>query len=213
MGAKAKFLFDDDFGASPPPAEPATPTVPVAEHQVALRQTEEAAYMRGVVDGRQQAEADELARLASSLQRLSLQLADASGQFTAAAVEAERQAAALAVSFARKLASGLMARQPLSEIEALARSVFAHLRATPHVVVRVHSDLVDAVKPKLDAIARETGFTGTIIVLGEVDMRPGDARVEWADGGVTRDSAALDRTLDQIVSRYLAATSREEKTR
>jgi len=77
--------------------------------------------------------------------------------------------------------------------------------------VRVHSDMVEAVKPRLNAIARETGFSGAIVVLGEADMRPGDARVEWADGGASRDADALDKTLDDIVSRYLAATRREEK--
>ena len=210
MSTRAKFLFDDDFGSTSKVETPSEPTVLLAEHAAALRQADEAAYLRGVADGRRQAESDETARLAASLQRLALQFADASETFGNVTAEAERQAAVLAVSFARKLAAGLVARQPLVEIETLARSVFAHLRATPHAVVRVQSEMVEAVKPRLNAIARETGFSGTIVVLGETDMRVGDARVEWADGGATRDGAALDKTLDTIVSRYLAVTSREE---
>jgi len=211
MSARAKFLFDDDFGSTGKVEAPPEPTVLLAQHAAALREAEESAFLRGVAEGRRQAESDETARLAASLQRLSLQFADASDTFRTVATEAERQAAVLAVSMARKLAGALLARQPLVEIETLARSVFAHLRATPHAVVRVHSDMVEAVKPRLAAIARETGFSGAIVVLGEADMRPGDARVEWADGGASRDADALDKTLDDIVSRYLAATRREEK--
>lgn len=211
MSAHGKFLFEDDFGAPRKVEAPSEPSVPLAAHAVALHQAEESAYLRGVAEGRRQAEADETARLASSLQRLALQLADASESFANLAADAERQAAGLAVAMARKLAAGLLARQPLAEIETLARTIFGHLRATPHVVVRVESSMVEAVKPRLDAVAREVGFTGSIVVLGESHMRVGDARVEWADGGATRDAAALERTLDDIVERYLAATRREER--
>lgn len=211
MGAHGKFLFEDDFGAPRKVEAPAEPSMPLAAHATALRQAEEGAYLRGIAEGRRQAEADETARMASSLQRLALQLADATESFAKLATDAERQAAVLAVAMARKLAAGLVARQPLAEIEQLARSIFGHLRSTPHVVVRVETSMVEAIKPRLDAIAREVGFAGSIVVLGESHLRAGDARVEWADGGAARDAAALERSLDDIVERYLAATRREER--
>jgi flagellar assembly protein FliH len=101
----------------------------------------------------------------------------------------------------------------VAEIEAVARSVFGHLRATPHAVVRVNDALVEAVKPRLDAVAKEAGFTGTVVILGEPEILAGDARVEWADGGVARDMAALERVLDDVVRRYLTAAARWEETR
>jgi flagellar assembly protein FliH len=210
MSARPKFLFNDDFGAPRKPAEPGEPTLSASQHADALRQTDEAAYLRGVAEGRRQAEADDAARISASMQRLALHFTEAAGHFAHIAGKAEQQAARLALIMAKKLAATLVARQPLAEIEAVAKSVFSHLRSTPHAVVRVEASLVDAVKTRLDLIAREAGFTGTIVVLGEPDMAAGDARVEWADGGASRDMAATEAMLDEIVRRYLAANRREE---
>lgn len=214
MSPRAKFLFDEDFGAPKAPPTPAEPAVPLTEHRAALRQAEEAAFLRGVAEGRRQSEADEAARLAASMQRLALHFGEAAGRFVEIAARTEQQAAALAFALARKLAGALLDKHPLAPVEALARSVFAHLRATPHAVVRVNAGLVEAVKPRLDAIAREAGFAGTIVVLGEPDIAIGDARVEWADGGAVREAAALEAVLDDAVRRHLDPTSsREEQSR
>jgi len=44
-----------------------------------------------------------------------------------------------------------------------------------------------------------------LVVLAEPAMRPGDCRIEWADGGICRDSAAVTAAIDQAVSRYISA--------
>jgi flagellar assembly protein FliH len=211
MSAPARYLFDDDFGAPKKPAEPEVPTLALADHIVEVRKADEAAFLRGVAEGRRQAEADEAARTAGALQRLTLLFADAAGEFQAVAQTAERQAAVLAVTMAKKLAGALVERYPLAEIEAVARSVFGHLRAVPHVVVRVEASLVDAVKPRIDRVAAEAGFAGAVMVLGEPDIRVGDARIEWADGAAVRDSAALERVLDEVVRRYIEAARAEDR--
>ena len=41
------------------------------------------------------------------------------------------------------------------------------------------------------------------MVLAEPDIAPGDCRIEWADGGISRDSAATEHAIDEAV----AATS------
>jgi flagellar assembly protein FliH len=211
MTARPRFLFDEDFGAPKKAPEQGEPTLSVALHQAEVQRAEEAAFRRGAAEGRRQALEDETARLSACMQRLALQFAEATSQFAEVADRAELNAASLAVIMARKLAATLVERQPLAEIEAVARRVFAHLRATPHVVMRVHASLVEAVKPRLDAIAGEAGFTGAIVVMGEPDIGIGDARIEWADGGTARDRTALERMLEEVVRRYLASPRREEK--
>lgn len=211
MNARPRYLFDDDFGAPSVLAEPDEPTVAIADHVAEVRRADEAAFARGVVEGRRQAEADETARLAGAMQRLSLLFAEAQSEFTRIAQAAEHHAAGLALTMARKLAGTLVQKYPVAEIEAVARSVFGHLRAVPHVVVRVEAGLVEAAKPKIDRIAAESGFAGAVMVLGEPDMRLGDVRIEWADGGASRDGEALERVLDEVVRRYLDAARREER--
>ena len=36
-------------------------------------------------------------------------------------------------------------------------------------------------------------------------MAAGDCRIEWADGGLARDSAATEQAIGEAVTRYLAA--------
>jgi flagellar assembly protein FliH len=99
----------------------------------------------------------------------------------------------------------LIAREPLADVAALVGDCFRHLVGVPHVVVRVDAALAAQAQDKLSAIARERGFEGRLVVLGEPEIAPGDCRIEWADGGVARDRAATEAAIADLVARYLAA--------
>ena len=77
--------------------------------------------------------------------------------------------------------------------------------AAPHVVVRVNNELYPATRERLDQIAHARGFEGRLVVLGETDIALGDCRIEWADGGVKRDSAAIATAINAAVASYIAA--------
>ena len=42
-------------------------------------------------------------------------------------------------------------------------------------------------------------------MLAESDIAPGDCRIEWADGGINRDSTEADAAIGEAVARYLSA--------
>ena len=71
--------------------------------------------------------------------------------------------------------------------------------------MRVNDALYAAAREKLDAIARTRGFEGRLVVLGEPGVAVGDCRIEWADGGINRDSAAADAAISEAVARYVNA--------
>ena len=52
---------------------------------------------------------------------------------------------------------------------------------------------------------RECGLASRLVVLAEPEIAPGDCRIEWADGGITRDSAATEHAIDEAVARYIDA--------
>jgi flagellar assembly protein FliH len=111
----------------------------------------------------------------------------------------------VSVAVAGKLAPELIARQPFAEISALATECFQHLVKTPHVVVRTAPEIHELAKQKLEEIAQARGFEGRLVVMAEPGMAPGDCRIEWADGGVTRDEDATLAAINDAVSRYVAA--------
>ena len=43
------------------------------------------------------------------------------------------------------------------------------------------------------------------MVLAEPDIAAGDCRIEWADGGINRDSAAADAAIGEAVAGYVSA--------
>lgn len=157
------------------------------------------AHARGMQEGRAQAETQVQARLADAVTRLGLAAAGLIGQSDARDAEREAEAMDFAVSLARRIAGTALDAQPMAAIGDAARAALQHLRGVPHLVVRVHESLVDESEALVKQLARERGFEGRLVVLGEPDLAPGDARMEWADGGVVRDRARIEATVLEVL--------------
>ena len=192
------FLFDTDFGRprGPSPADAEASARAEAE-RAAL---EAAAYARGLQDGRSEAALQEQARLADALTRVGLAAAGLLNQSDLRDGEREAQALAFAGALARRIAGEALDARPLAAVEEAARSALRHLRGVPHLVLRVSEGLVDEAEALMRRLSREHGFEGRLVVLGEPDMAPGDARLEWADGGVVRERARIEAALDAALS-------------
>lgn len=188
------FLFDTEFRPRPS-ATPVKDEAALAEEQAAAQAHAEAlaeAHARGVQEGRAQAELQIQARMADALTRLGLAAAGLLGQLDSRDLEREEQAMVFSVALGRRIAGEALDALPLTAIGDAARSALQHLRGVPHLVVRVHEGLVDEAETLVKRMARERGFEGRLVVLGEPDLALGDARIEWADGGVVRDRARIE---------------------
>ncbi|HEV2543609.1 MAG TPA: FliH/SctL family protein [Methylobacterium sp.] len=206
MSARASrpFLFDTDFGR---PRGPSAADAEAAARTEAERAAlEAAAYARGLQDGRAEAALQEQARLADALTRVGLAAAGLLNQSDARDSEREAQALAFANALARRIAGEALDARPLAAVEEAARSALRHLRGVPHLVLRVNEALVDDAETLMKRLSREHGFEGRLVVLGEPDMAPGDARLEWADGGVVRERARIEAAVESALSPNFAST-------
>lgn len=222
MAAPARFLFDLDFTRPDPatvaqPAEPERPKIDLDQHlaeMVALEERVRAeAYEEGRQDGFVAGRADAEARAAERLADEAAALATAArlllSDLDRERLAMEHSAIDLAVTAARRLAGTLVEREPLSEIRALLADCLGPLRKAPHLVVRLAAIDADALKPIVDRLARESGFEGRIVILGEDEISRGDCRIEWADGGILRDRSRLEAEIDAAVERWLGARAAE----
>lgn len=200
----AKFTFGADFA----PVKEAPPQISPAAHQAAVAAAELRGYQRGLAAAEAQARSEAERRTAAAYERIADTLGRLAGQMKAIAERIETEAVEVAVAAAAKLAPALIAREPFAEIAALARECFGACVAAPHVAVRVNHGLYGEARERLETIARARGCDGRLVVLGEADIAPGDCRIEWADGGMVRDRAALEAAIDDLVARYLAARHR-----
>lgn len=189
MRQTSHFLFEQDFRQ---------PRFNAAVDDGALQEAEERGFARGVGEGQQRTQAQTEARLAAALERLAEGAAQLIGAADRRQADLEREALAFAVALARKLAGDALAAEPLAAIAEAARDAFQHLRGVPHLVVRVNEGLVEPVDALIQRIARERGFEGRLVVLGEPDIARADVRLEWADGGVIRDQARIEEAVAEI---------------
>jgi flagellar assembly protein FliH len=202
MAAQAKYLFDQDFAAG---ASAAEKHVAPSEHAILLGEAESKGFRDGFAAAEKEGTAVAARRAAVALEQIGDALERLARGVGAVEQRLESEAVALAVAVARKLAPELVLRQPFAEIAALATECFKQLTAAPHIVVRVNDALHETARNHLDEIARSRGFAGRVVVVAEPEIAPGDCRIEWADGGVVRDTAKTDLAIGNAIGRYLGA--------
>lgn len=210
MAATAKYLFDRNFEQSASTAEPPEEIVARQlrdEYEAKIERVREEEYQRGREDGARQ-----------TLQSIEARTDEAAGKLVATAgtildrIEEEcravrTEAIAVALAAAEKLAGELVRREPTALLEDLFGQCLEHVGEAPHVAIRVDSAIAERLQEKVNAIAAERGFTGRIMVLGDPETPEGDCRIEWADGGISRDFDGLRQHITKIVKHHLAANA------
>ncbi len=202
MAAPAKFLFDTDFSAPDRSRERAATAAEVAQKVAAA---EARAYRDGFDAGQREAKAESDRRGALALEEIKIAMQAIASRYAGIETRMETEAVDVAVAVARKLCSALIAAEPLGEITGLVADCFSHLVATPHLVVRINDQLYDAAHQRIEHLAKASGFQGRLVVLAEPEIATGDCRIEWADGGVVLERAAIEAKIEELVGRYVAS--------
>ena len=202
MAAPAKFLFDTDFSAPDRSRERAPTPAEVAQK---VADAEARAYRAGYEAALREAKVESDRRAAQALEEIGTAIKGIAARFAGIETRMETEAVDVAVAVARKLCSELSAREPLGEITALVSDCFSHLVATPHLVVRINDALYEAAHDNIERMATHSGFQGRLVILAEPTIATGDCRIEWADGGVVLDRAAIEGKINELVGRYLAS--------
>lgn len=205
MSSPRSFIFEQDFGKAGHSAlmPSAIEREKTEIQQAALQQ----GYAQGVAAGRAAFQQEMDQRLHQAMEAVGYRIAE-----TLAAIDRIEQAAMdealrFASLFSQTAAAMALAKFPLADLENAARETLAHVRQAPHLVIRVHESLYEQADSLLKRIARERGFEGRLVVLGEPDVALGDFSIAWADGGVTRDTAFIQKAIDDVLSRHLGSTS------
>lgn len=191
--APAKYLFDTEFGSGNRFGDLS------GNARAAIAEAEKTAFRTGFEAAKNEGEQ----KCASQLERIATEMHLAIGRLAAVENRLEREAIDVAGAIARQLAPALIARQPLAEIEALVLDVLSHVRSAPHVAVRVSPEMAESAGARLKKVADERGFASRLVILPDPAIRDGDCLIEWADGGISRDSEAINARIDQAVQNYL----------
>lgn len=191
------FTFETDFRTGGPGRRAADMEVGQARQQ---------GYEQGLAQGRAEARA----QMDAALAHMTGLIAEQARQLLAVQDERyariEQAAAALAVRLARRIGGAALADRPMAQIEAAARECLAQARGATHLAVRVNGMLAEQAEELFGRLAHEGGHAGKVVILPDDDIALGDARIEWADGGMVIDHAALADAIEAAAARTLGAS-------
>jgi flagellar assembly protein FliH len=199
-----------DFSVPDAAREKAASAIEIAE-QVA--EAEARGYRTGFDAGQREAKAQSDRRAALALEQIGGAINSIAAGLSAVEVRMETEAVEVAVAVARKLCGELIAAEPLSEIIALVADCFRHLVSTPHLVVRINDALYDAARERIERLAKQSGFEGRLVILAEPDIENGDCKIEWADGGMMLERAAIETKITELVGRYMVSRNEPGQSR
>jgi flagellar assembly protein FliH len=203
MVAISKFLFDTDFSATDEAARLAPRPDARRFSAVEMDAAKAAAHAEGVAAGRAEAEQKIARRVADACAAIGVRLGELISVCAQQHETQTREAVAAATEIVRRLLPSLCKREAVGEIEALIRDCLSRLHDEPRLVVRVADELLDPIRQHVDQLTAAAGYTGRVILFADPAIKPGDARVEWADGGAERDSAAIWREIDSAIQRFV----------
>ena len=202
MASPAKFLFDMDFSAPDKGRERPATALEIAQK---IASAEAHAYRDGYDAGQREAKAESDRRTALALEEIGIGIQAIKARFSGIETRMETEAVDVAVAVARKLCSELISGEPLGEITGLVSDCFSHLVSTPHLVVRINDSLYELARERIERLAKQSGFAGRLVILAEPEIQSGDCKIEWADGGVVLERAAIEAKIDELVGRYMAS--------
>jgi len=202
MAQPAKFMFDMDF-AKPDKAREKAPTAAEIAQKVAAAEAK--AYRDGFDAAQREAKVESDRRAALALEEIGIAIKGIASRFAGIETKMETEAVDVAVAVARKLCSELIAAEPLAEITGLVKDCFSHLVSTPHLVVRINDALYEGARERIEQMSRQSGFEGRLVILAEPTIPTGDCKIEWADGGVVLERAAIEAKINELVGRYMAS--------
>jgi flagellar assembly protein FliH len=214
-----KYLFDTDFAAPKVnvvemgademvepeeivEAEPEPPPPPTfSEEELGLARDQ--AFEAGRQQGLQEAAASLQQMLGMAMATCAHHLQSLNQAQTAANEALGKDAVAIGLATVRKLHPAFAKSHGLAEIEAALTDAMGNLDRVARITIKVHPDLVEAVKEKAEVLASDTGFDGKVVVTADSHLAPGDCRVEWGEGGVERDAARTWADIDKAVETAL----------
>src|SRR5262249_1778095 len=120
--------------------------------------------------GKADTEAAAAAVKAQALGAVAQSMAAVIAAFDAAVLAMRQESAAVALLVGRKLAEPALAPFPKKEVEAIVADCLHKLHREPRLVVRVSAACAETLRADIEAMCKEHGYTGRIIIMAEPSL-------------------------------------------
>ncbi len=114
------------------------------------------------------------------------------------------EASQLAFAAARHLAAAALSHAPADDVEQALRQAMHQAIAEPRLVLRAAPPVAAVLSERIEKIARDEGFEGSVQVVADPAQQLADCRMEWRGGGAERSQAAIEEALAEVIARHLS---------
>jgi len=156
-------------------------------------------YDTGFAAGKLAGKEEQVAEQTSVLNTIDQNVTSLIKNIATIAQEQEEQTRRLALTISKKILPTFMSQNGLQEIEALVTDTLREMAREPRLVVRVHESEFDVLNEKIQSIATQRAYPGKIVILADTEVVSGDCRIEWADGGVERNTPTTEKSIEQTL--------------
>ncbi len=196
--AAQKFTFGDDFGV-----ERRGSAARRAQDRAIAEEAEQRGYATGFEAGLAAQRESDASRMSQALEALALRMAAFEQQQEHFFAQCEAEAVALACSLADLHGQRVAGFDPYAGFAAAVHDVLAQFPTAARLVARVPVSLRNAIEDRLMRLGAEARFEGRLIVEALPDETHNcDFALEWPDGAIRHDRAALDRQLQDEFQRF-----------
>ncbi|WP_413207549.1 flagellar assembly protein FliH [Rhodospirillum sp. A1_3_36] len=235
MGDIQKFLFDrrfdraDGFGedeeeedtatasseqsAEPEPEEPPPPPPPMFT-TAQMEAAREEGYIGGHTSALNEASMATERMTALALDEVARRLDSLRDSHQIAVDALARDAARLVQFICRKVLPATAEENAIPEITALLADLLPSVLDEPRLVVRVHPDVTDMLRLRLDPVIAQSGYEGRVLITPDTRISTADCRVDWGEGGMERDTGRQWAEIEALIDHHVngpTPVSRTEK--
>lgn len=114
------------------------------------------------------------------------------------------EASQLAFAAARRLATAALSHAPAEDVELALRQAMHQAVGEPRLVLRAAPPVVEALSERIEKIALDEGFEGSVQIVADAAQHVADCRMEWRGGGAERSQAAIEAALAELIARHFS---------
>jgi len=203
MASQHKFTFDTEFLGK---EDRQAPAARARQKQTLTTEELERIQSEARIQGENSAQARNIEALDRSVAALTISVRATLDQSHAEIESLRDEAAHLALAMAKKIASVALAALPAGDVEVALRQAMHQAIGEPRITLRTSPAVVEAIEPRLAAIAHEEGYDGRIAIAAEPGMKAGDCRIEWRGGGAERSEDAIEDALTSLIAHRFSAS-------
>ena len=195
MTQTSPFLFATEFSS-----EGAVLSGP--ERKYFSREETDQMAAKARADGEAKARQTTEAKGFASVDRIVVTLAPVAAQLSAVADQLRAEAAELAMIAAKRIAGAALDRAGEEAAAVAIAEVVRQLKLTPTISVALPPESLPAVERRMEQL-RAKGVGASVNFVADPKAKPGDWRVEWADGATGFSRDAIEAAIDKIINSRL----------